>query len=203
MIALLTGNIAYRSIDHLIVDVGGVGYRLQIPLSTFYTLPEAGPVQFHVYTNVREDAIHLYGFLTPEEKDLFVLLISVSGIGPKLAINILSHIPAASLRAALADGDTKRLATLPGIGNKTAERLVLELKDKIRKLEILPARKAAGAGPQNATANPATPMEDILSALVNLGYKESLARRVLETLEVAPDSPLEEILKGALKILVK
>ncbi len=201
MIALLKGHLAYRSIDHLIVDVGGVGYRLQIPLSTFYALPDAGPVQFQVYTHVREDAIHLYGFLTPEEKELFVLLISVSGVGPKLAINILSHIPAAGLRQALADGDAKRLATLPGIGNKTAERLVLELKEKIRKLGSLPLRKTAGAGLGPAAS--ATHLDDILSALVNLGYKENLARKVLETLEVAPDSPLEEILKGALKVLVK
>ena len=126
MIALLQGEIAYKSIDHVILDVNGVGYRLLIPLSSFYSLPENGPVRFFVYTHVREDAIHLFGFLTAEEKEIFGNLISVSGIGPKVAINILSHIPAAELITAIASGDTKRLSSLPGIGKKTAERLVLE-----------------------------------------------------------------------------
>ena len=200
MIALLKGSIAYRSIDHVIVDVGGVGYRLQIPLSTFYALPESGPTQFHVYTHVRDDAIHLFGFLSPEEKQLFVLLISISGIGPKLALNILSHIPTATLRRALADGDAKRLATLPGIGKKTADRLVLELRDKIGKLTVAEGFPATpGMGSLEATVV----LDDILSALVNLGYKEAQARKVIETLEIAPDSSFEEILKGALKILIK
>jgi len=199
MIALLSGHLAYKSFDHVIVDVGGVGYRLLIPLSTYYSLPDEGEVRLQVHTHVREDAIHLFGFLTVAEKELFGLLIAVSGIGPKLAVNILSHIPAGDLRAALADGDIKRLSALPGIGKKTAERLVLELKEKILKTgPPLPRAPLAGL-----PTPPADPLEDILSALVNLGYKENQARKVLESLEIPAGASLEEVLKGALKVLVR
>ncbi len=198
MIASLNGTIAYRSIDHVIVDVGGVGYRLLIPLSTFYALPEEGSARFQVYTHVRDDAILLFGFLSGAERELFVLLISVSGIGPKLALNILSHIPAPALLEALAEGDAKRLATLPGIGKKTAERLVLELRDKAHKLNPSHPRATPQTGPTKTTS-----LEDAQSALVNLGYKEAQARNVLENMEISPDASLEEILKGALKILLR
>jgi holliday junction DNA helicase RuvA len=198
MIALLTGTIAYRSIDHLILDVGGVGYRLMIPLSTFYCLPETGAVRLHVHTHVKEDAIHLYGFQTTTEKQLFILLLSVSGIGPRLALNILSNIAAGELGAALAQGDLRRLSAIPGIGGKTAERMVLELKDKIGRLVAAPLPNAAVP-----PLKPATLLDDTLSALVNLGYKESLARKVLESMETGPDTTLENVLRGALKILVK
>lgn len=197
MIASLTGTIAYRSIDHVIVEVGGVGYRLLIPLSTFYALPDEGSVRFLVHTHVREDALLLFGFLTEEEKEMFILLISVSGIGPKLALNILSHIPAAALQTALREADAKRLATLPGIGKKTAERLVLELQEKVNKLGLPTQASAPLAAPLT------TSLEDAQSALVNLGYKEAQARKVLEAMEIAPDASLEEVLKGALKILVR
>jgi Holliday junction DNA helicase RuvA len=199
MIALLKGQIAFKSIDHLILDVGGVGYRLLIPLSTFYALPDEGTVRLNVHTHVREDAIHLYGFLTAEEREMFGILLSVSGVGPKLALNVLSHIPVPDLHQALASGDIKRLSGLPGIGRKTAERLVLELKEKVRKL----ATGHEGV-PSPAPAGPKTdPFADILSALVNLGYKENQARKVLEAMEIPPGTPLEDVLKGALKILVK
>ncbi len=198
MIALLRGQIAFRSIDHLIVDVAGVGYRLMIPLSTFYALPEQGEVRLHVHTHVKEDAIHLYGFGTMPEKELFLLLLTVSGIGPKVALNILSNIPAAELRAALRDSDSRRLAAIPGIGKKTAERLVLELKEKIERLDPLPTPSAS-----KAPAAASLPFEDSLSALINLGYKESQARKVLEAMEIPPGTPLETILKGALRVLVK
>ena len=199
MIAMLTGKIAYRSIDHLIVDVGGVGYRLMIPLSTFYTLPEEGEVRLHVHTHVKEDAIHLYGFLTPPEKEMFALLLSVSGIGPRLALNILSNIPAAELRTALWEGNIKRLSAIPGIGKKTAERLVLELREKVQRLGPL---SLPSAGPETGQAPPNS-LDDTLSALVNLGYKESQAKKVLESMEISAETPLEEILKGALKVLVR
>lgn len=199
MIALLSGHLACKSFDHVIVDVGGVGYRLLIPLSTYYALPEDGNVRLHVHTHVREDAIHLFGFLTTAEKELFGQLLSVSGVGPKLALNILSHIPAEDLRAALAGGDVKRLSSLPGIGKKTAERLVLELKEKILKSGP-PAPRTALSG---APAPVADPLEDILSALVNLGYKESQARKVLESLEIPTGASLEDVLKGALRVLVR
>jgi holliday junction DNA helicase RuvA len=198
MIALLTGSIAYRSIDHLVVDVGGVGYRLMIPLSTFYALPEDGHVRLHVYTHVKEDAIHLYGFHSIPEKELFILLLSVSGIGPRLALNILSNIAADELGAALAQGDLRRLSAIPGIGRKTAERMVLELKDKIGRLVATRLPIMAIQAPAQAT-----PLDDSLSALVNLGYKENQARKVLESMEIGNDTSLETILRGALKILVK
>jgi len=200
MIALVRGTLAYKSIDHVIIDVGGVGYRLSIPLSTFYSLPESGEVSLFTHTHVREDALLLYGFLTLEEKDLFVILIGISGVGPKLAINILSHIPAGELKRAIAAGDIKRLSGLPGIGKKTAERLVLELKDKVVPTGGFPAssEKTTVAGIKASILN-----DDVISALVNLGYKENLARKVLESMELAPGLTMEETLKGALKILLR
>ncbi len=199
MIALLTGQLAYKSINHIVIDVGGVGYRLIVPLSTFYALPDDGMVRLHVHTHVKEDAIQLFGFQTPEEKGMFSLLIGVTGVGPKLAVNILSNIPAGELHSALAEGDSKRLSAVPGIGPKTADRLVLELKDKARR-EAQAAPAAAPAGHPPKTDDP---FADALSALVNLGYKENLARKALQAVEVPPEGTLEDLLKGALKILVK
>jgi Holliday junction DNA helicase RuvA len=199
MIALLSGNILQKTPAQVILDVGGVGYRLLIPLSSFYSLPDEGPARFFVHTHVREDAIHLYGFLSPEEKNLFILLLSVSGIGPKLALNILSNIPAGDLRAALARGDVKQLSGLPGIGKKTAERLILELREKIPREAGQPAA-VSSAPPGTGVAGL---REDALSALTNLGYKESLSKKALENLEFPPDSSLEDILKAALKILLR
>jgi len=200
MIALIRGKLAYKSIDHVVIDVGGVGYRLFIPLSTFYALPENGEASLYTHTHVREDTLLLYGFLTLEEKDLFVVLIGISGIGPKLAINILSHIPAAELKNAIAAGDVKRLSGLPGIGKKTAERLVLELKDKIGPVGMPIA--AAGASPLAGQSSGDT-VNDVISALINLGYKENQARKILESMELAPNVPMEDVLKGALKVLVR
>jgi len=200
MIALVRGELAYKSVDHVIVDTGGVGYRLFIPLSTFYALPESGEVRLQVHTHVREDALLLFGFCSSAEKEMFTTLINISGIGPKLALNILSHIPVAELQGAVLAGDIKRLAALPGIGKKTAERLVLELKDKLGPVAANAASVQAHATIP-LTAN--DPLADVLSALVNLGYKEAQARKTLEALEVAPDVPMEEILKGALKVLAR
>lgn len=200
MIALVRGALAYKSIDHVIIDVGGVGYRLFIPLSTFYSIPETGEISLFTHTHVREDTLMLYGFLTLEEKDLFVTLIGISGIGPKLAVNILSHIPAGDLKRAIATGDLKRLSGLPGIGKKTAERLVLELKDKIGPVSGLPDE--SGQISVSGTSS-GDLVNDVISALVNLGYKENQARKVLETLELAPGLTTEEALKGALKVLIR
>jgi len=199
MIAQLTGEIAYRSIDHLILDVGGVGYRLMIPLSTFYSLPEQGQVRLQVHTHVKEDALQLFGFLTLEEKQMFTLLLSVSGVGPKLALNILSNIPAEQLQSALASGDSNQLNNVPGIGKKTADRLVLELQEKARKTFAGVLVTRPGTTPQSTGAR----IEDALSALLNLGYKEQLARKALNTLDLADGASVEDILKGALRILVK
>jgi len=200
MIALVRGTLAYKSTDHVIIDVGGVGYRLFIPLSTFYSLPETGEASLYTHTHVREDALLLYGFLTLEEKDLFGVLIGISGVGPKLAVNILSHIPVADLKNAIAAGDIKRLSGLPGIGKKTAERLVLELKDKVGPVN----ETLTTAGASSLTGQSAGDLiNDVISALVNLGYKESQARKVLENMELAPGVPMEDVLKGALKVLVR
>jgi holliday junction DNA helicase RuvA len=199
MIALLSGTIAYKSLDHVIVDVGGVGYRVTVPLSTFYQLPDEGQIRLQIHTNVKEDAISLFGFLTTTEKDMFGLLLSVSGVGPKLAVNILSNIPAGELRTALAQGDVRRLSAVPGIGKKTAERLTLELRDKVQR--FVPT--TSEGQPASHAQAPVSLFDDALSALVNLGYKDAQARKVLESLEVAPSAGLEEILKGALKILMK
>jgi Holliday junction DNA helicase RuvA len=200
MIALVRGTLAYKSIDHVIIDVGGVGYRLFIPLSTFYSLPETGEISLFTHTHVREDSLLLYGFLSLEEKNLFVLLIGISGIGPKLAVNILSHIPAGDLKRAIATGDIKRLSGLPGIGKKTAERLVLELKDKIGPTDSL----AVPPGSDSTAVIAAGDMvNDVISALVNLGYKETQARKVLENMELPPNLPMEDALKGALKVLIR
>jgi Holliday junction DNA helicase RuvA len=199
MIALLVGKIARKSVDHLILDVNGVGYRLMIPLSTFYSLPEEGEICLHVHTHVKEDAIHLYGFLTPQEKEMFALLLSVSGVGPRLAVNILSNIPSDELKSALGEKNIKRLSAIPGIGKKTAERLVLELKEKAKRMGAFPSQSI-----QTGNIPPiSNSLNDTLSALINLGYKESQAKKVLESMEISADTSLEEVLKGALKVLVK
>lgn len=199
MIALLTGTIAYKSLEHVILDVGGVGYRVVVPLSTFYELPDTGTTTLHIHTHVKEDMLALYGFLTSREKEMFILLLGVSGVGPKLAVNILSNIPAADLSDALMNQDVKRLSAIPGIGKKTAERLSLELKDKIARMSPEGARPTQ----QRVHASDGACLDDVLSALVNLGYKENQARKVLESLEIPPGTHLEDVLKGALKILMK
>jgi len=138
MIALISGKIIYKSIAHVIVDVQGVGYRVFIPLTTFYELPEPGhSITLHVHTNVKQDAINLFGFYTDQERDLFQLMISVSGIGPKIAMNILSGISAHDLMNAISGGHVGKLVNIPGVGKKMAERLILELKEKIIKKMML------------------------------------------------------------------
>jgi Holliday junction DNA helicase RuvA len=199
MIALLTGLIAHKSPDHIILDVHGVGYRVHIPFSTYYELPEeGGAATLHIHTSVREDAILLYGFRTRLEKAFFQLLIAVSGVGPKLARDILSNIQPGPLAQALIQGDLGRLSAIPGIGKKTAERLVLELKDKVAKLDLssLPAADARVI-PNNDVA------EDVISALLNLGYKEPQVRKALAGLDAGGDASVEGLLKQALKTLMK
>lgn len=199
MIALLTGRIAHKSPDHIILDVQGVGYRVHIPFSTYYELPEVGgTASLHIHTSVREDAILLYGFRTMLEKTFFQLLIGVSGVGPKLARDILSNIQPGPLAQALAQGDLGKLSTIPGIGKKTAERLVLELKDKVGKLDLssLPAAEARRI-PADDVA------EDVISALLNLGYKEPHVRKTLAGLDAGGEVTVEGLLKQALKTLMK
>lgn len=199
MIALLTGQIAHKTPDHIILDVHGVGYRVHIPFSTYYELPEeGGAASLHIHTSVREDAILLYGFRTRLEKSFFQLLIAVSGVGPKLARDILSNIQPGPLAQALTQGDLNKLSTIPGIGKKTAERLVLELKDKVGKLDM------SALPTVDARQHPADDVaEDVISALLNLGYKEPLVRKAMAGLDAGGGVSVEGLLKQALKKLMK
>jgi Holliday junction DNA helicase RuvA len=199
MIARLSGILVEKSVNQCVVDVHGAGYRVVVPLTTFYELPEIGqPVVIHVYTHVREDAIHLYGFHAREEQAVFQLMISVSGIGPKLAINILSGIAAGELIRAVMEEDVKRLTSIPGVGKKTAERMILELKDKVAKLD----RDTVAFGTAIAKTGVQV-KDDALSALVNLGYRGSAVKEVVDRLmSEAPEAPsLDQLLKRALKTL--
>jgi holliday junction DNA helicase RuvA len=199
MIALLTGRLAYKAPEFIILDVHGVGYRVQIPFSTYYELPEIGTdITLNIHTQVKEDAISLYGFRSLPEKNFFQLLISVSGIGPKLGKDILSNIQVEDLGRALSQGDLKRLSAIPGIGMKTAERLVLELKGKVQKLDLSLSAPDGARTPATSTI-----ADDVASALINLGYKEAVVRRVLADIEIPPEAPMEELLKKALKLLMK
>ena len=194
MIARLRGQLARKNVQEVVVDVGGVGYKVHIPLSTFYKLGHEGEsVSLLVHTHVREDALSLFGFLTEHEQLLFERLISVSGVGPKLAVNVLSGIDAGELMEALRGSDVARLTRVPGVGKKTAERLVLELKDK------LPALAAATEAPPAA---PASAKEDLLSALANLGYSRPEAEKGVDrALRDGSGAPFEDLLRRTLAIL--
>lgn len=198
MIAFLKGILLKKTTDTLIIDNGGIGYEVIAPLSTFYALPEEGEeVSLHIYTHVREDAFILFGFKTALEKNIFRLLISVSGIGPKLATNILSGIGPDILLEAIAAGDLVRLQSIPGVGKKTAERIILELKDKAQKLGtdlVIPSRVAI--------FKDKTISEDALSALMNLGYPSKAARIAVDkATSNVTDASLEAVIKEALRLL--
>src|SRR5271157_1286707 len=200
MIALISGKIAYKGISHVIVDVQGVGYRIFIPLTTFYELPEAGQIiTLHVHTNVKQDAINLFGFYTVQERDLFQLMISVSGIGPKMSMNILSGISAQELLRAISSGNVGKLVNIPGVGKKMAERLILELKEKVIKKMMIERMPAA----DNQHQVREIIIEDVLSALVNLGYKSNVARDALDKAMHSSEEELgmDKLLKKTLKIL--
>lgn len=200
MIALICGKIAYKGISSIVVDVNGVGYRVSIPLSTFYELPEAGAVvSLHVHTHVKEDAINLFGFYTIQERDFFQLLISVSGIGPKLGMSIISGIPVRDLMQAISRGDVVKLVSIPGVGRKMAERLILELKEKVVQKMM---REQIPAADEREKAGEMI-KEDVLSALVNLGYKNNTAKDALDrVMQVSKEElTLDELLKKTLKIL--
>ena len=199
MIAALRGVVAEKNVTDAIIDVNGVGYRVMLSLLTLSRLPEVGqPVTVRVRSVVREDAFDLYGFLTRTEEELFLLLTSVSQVGPKMALNVMSGLEVEELVAALARGETARLTKIHGVGKKTADRLVLELKDKVKLLtaETTPkgARKAAASGGVR---------DDVVSALVNLGYKEAQAQGAADTAvdRTAADAPFELQFREALKVL--
>ena len=196
MLARLTGTLDEKSAGQLIVDVGGVGYEVFIPYSTYYELGEVGQeITLRIYTHVKENNLSLYGFLTQREKDLFNLLIRISGIGPKLGVIILSGLPADELAEAVLAGDLVRLTSIPGVGKKTAERIVLELKEKLEKL-------IPDCSPQEAGTLPAGVNGDVVSALVNLGYHRTAAQKaVREVSRESSDRGFESLLRGALSFL--
>lgn len=199
MIALLRGTLVDKAPHRLIVDVAGVGYDVQVPLSTFYVLGESGsPVSLRIHTHVREDTIALFGFATPLELDLFERLIGISGIGPRLALAVLSGIEPAELVRAIRLQDVARLTAIPGIGKKTAERIGLEMKDR------LPAALQA-AEPAAQPRSPRDQMrDDLISALMNLGYPRIAAEKALDaTLQQTQDAGFEAALKDTLRRLMK
>jgi Holliday junction DNA helicase RuvA len=199
VIAHLRGRISEKQPNRVVVDVNGVGYDVFVPLSTFYGLGDPGSnIALRIHTHVREDALALYGFATPLEQDLFERLISVSGIGPKLALAVLSGIEPAELMRAIERADVARLTSIPGVGKKTSERIVLELKDR------LPPPRTIAAGAGDTRAESATVRDDVLSALLNLGYHRPLAEKaVASALKAAPDDGFERTLKQALRELAR
>ncbi len=198
MIGYLQGTLIRANPERLLLDVQGVGYEVNIPLSTWYEIEKRREetVRLFIHTHMREDGIALFGFWTEREKLIFERLIAVSGIGPRLARVVLSGMPPDDLLAAIASGDLGRLATIPGVGKKTAERMVLELREKMRELAAdLPTEKTAAA-------TVAAPDQDVVSALVNLGYKASQAERaVAEARREKPDAAFNELLRASLNRL--
>ena len=199
MIAHLRGRILEKQPTRVIVEAGGVGYDVAVPLSTFYGLGEPGAeVALRVHTHVREDALALYGFATALELDLFDRLISISGIGPKLALAVLSGIEPPDLVGAIERGDVARLTAIPGVGKKTSERIVLELKDRLPRARVT---EAAG----DATPAVGSVRDDLLSALVNLGYHRPLAEKAVDASlkAIGRDAGFERTLKQALREVAK
>jgi len=200
MIARLTGRLVDKQPNRVVVDVGGVGYDVAVPLSTFYTLGDTGaPVSLRIHTHVREDTIALFGFATPLELLLFERLIAVSGIGPKVALSVLSGIEPEELVRAVRTEDTARLTAIPGVGKKTAERIGLELKDRLPRAlagvagALVPAGEAGGGL-----------RDDLLSALVNLGYHRAAAEKAIDRVVKRPEEgSFEDNLRAVLKSLTR
>ena len=194
MIGHLRGKLAEKRPTQVLVDVGGVGYQVNIPLSTFYALGELhDEVSLLVHTHLREDAITLYGFLTAREKHFFELLLTASGVGPGLALKILSGMSVDDLVPALRAGDLVRLTRIPGVGRKTAERMVVELRDRMAALE---------AAPEAKTTSPTGTGADVVSALLNLGYERRAAEKAVEEVERnGKGAGFEELLRASLQQL--
>ena len=199
MIGLLRGRIADKQPNTLIVDVQGVGYEVHVPLSTFYDAGDTGAdITLRIYTHVREDALLLYGFLTELERQLFEKLIGISGIGPKLAIAVLSGMEPRELMTSVQRGDVARLTGIPGVGKKTSERIVLELRDRLAQL---PGAVAADAAPIDGGDRVRS---DLLSALQNLGYHRPQAEKAIDaTLQTMSNPTFEHALKAALRELMR
>jgi len=206
MIGHLSGTLLSKQATSVIVDVGGVGYEVTIPLSTFYDLDETGsPVQLRIYTHAREDTLQLFGFKTVRERELFLKIISVSGIGPKLGITLLSGMSADELISAIRTNDLARLTLIPGIGRKTAERLVIELREKVTALtsaqleEELSAKATVSGEPTQDSVR-----ADALSALLNLGYQRSSAEKAIDgAISEGGDITVESVLRRVLRKLAR
>jgi Holliday junction DNA helicase RuvA len=199
VIAYLRGRILDKQPNRIVIDVSGVGYDVSVPLSTFYGLADVGgEVALRVHTHVREDALSLYGFATRLEQDLFERLIGVSGIGPKVGLAVLSGIEPLDLIHAIERGDLARLTAIPGVGKKTSERIVLELRDRLPRVEL------AAAGHAAASIDAPLMRDDLLSALINLGYHRPLAEKAVDAaIKRTPDGDFERTLKQALRELAK
>ncbi len=191
MIAHLRGKLMQKDPSRVIVDVNGVGYEVVVPLTTFTALPDAGAdVSIDIHTHVREDIIALYGFSTRRERAIFEKLMTISGIGPKLAITILSGGSVEQLITAIKRGDIARLTAIPGVGKKTAERIILELKDKLQEFAEAPQKPSVEV--------------DVMSALENLGYNRALAESAMRrAVDGDPDAVFDVLFKRALQILTK
>jgi len=201
MIGFLSGKILEKEANTVLVDVGGVGYEVSIPLSTFYELGEIGSnVSLRIFTYVREDALQLFGFKTARERDLYLKLISVQGIGAKSGITMLSGMSADEIVTAIRTNNIARLIAIPGVGKKTAERLVVELRDKIAELSV-----GAAAGSASAPAGGTDAVfDDALSALVNLGYQRNAAEKALqESAKDGAELTVQKLLRSALQRLAK
>ena len=198
MIGRLRGRVLDKTPNRLTIDVHGVGYDVHVPLSTYYDVGEPGTeLELRVHTHVREDALQLFGFLTSLEQDVFERLIATSGIGPKLAVAVLSGIEPRELIAAVRQGDAARLTRVPGVGRKTAERIVLELKDRLAKLSA-PVETAAPAETRERQR------DDLVSALQNLGYHRPLAEKAVDgVLGAGKDAGFEQALRSALRALTR
>lgn len=203
MIAYLSGKLLEKQANTLIVDVGGVGYEVSIPLSTFYEIGDIGSdVQLRIYTHVREDAIQLFGFKTNRERELYLRLISVQGIGAKSGIAMLSGMSADELILALRTEDLAKLSTIPGVGRKTAERMVIELRDKVGQTRV------EGTSALDAATTGSAPIDDVfedaLSALVNLGYQRNAAEKALQiAAKEVTDATVQKLLRRSLQVLAK
>ena len=202
MIGFLSGKILEKDANIVIVDVGGVGYEVTIPLSTFYELGDVGSeISLRIFTHVREDALQLFGFKTVRERDLYLKLISVQGIGAKSGITMLSGMSADEIVTAIRTNNLARLTSIPGVGKKTAERLVVELRDKVADLSLSAASATTGGGISTAADNV---FEDALSALVNLGYQRNAAEKALqESAQAGTELTVQKLLRSALQRLAK
>ncbi len=203
MIGFLSGKILEKEANTLLIDVAGVGYEVTIPLSTFYELGEIGSdVSLRIFTHVREDALQLFGFKTIRERDLYLKLISVQGIGAKSGITMLSGMSADEIVSAIRTNNLVRLTSIPGVGKKTAERMVVELRDKITELSLGAA--AGGTSIAGDGDNPDSVFDDALSALVNLGYQRNAAEKALqESAKGGPDQTVQKLLRSSLQKLAK